>query len=205
MSRTIGDRGRPGCLPWSRHPLISDHVRLRDPAGYHGRAHESLRRLIVFCGNLGDDVSLPLTGFGFLTILRQLEHTIGAEVYWQTVVIRGCTEESRLPNLPDVAAIEAFRQQTASGTRSFLEHATEAELNAPRGMISDPGPHAVAPAGGCDHARCDAHLQPPRAGTGDVPHHRANRTTNTILIIRWIERATRSSKTCWWSVLKESP
>ena len=106
----------------------------------HGRAHESLRRLIVFCGNLGEDeLRTPLTGFGFPTILRQLEHTIGAEVYWQTVVTKGYTEESRLPNLPDVAAIEAFRQQTASGTRSFLERATEAELNAPREMISDPG------------------------------------------------------------------
>ena len=106
----------------------------------HGRAHESLRRLIAFCGQLTDEEqhrSIP--GFGFPTIHGQLEHTIGAEVYWQTVLIRGYTEESRLPNLPDVAAIEAFRQQTASGTRSFLERATEADLNAPREMISDPG------------------------------------------------------------------
>jgi uncharacterized damage-inducible protein DinB len=106
----------------------------------HGRAHESLRRLIVFCGSLSEDeLRTPLAGFGFPTILRQLEHTIGAEVYWQTVVIRGYTEESRLAELPDVAAIEAFRQQTASGTRSFLERATETELNAAREMTSDPG------------------------------------------------------------------
>ena len=106
----------------------------------HGRAHESLRRLIVFCGSLGEDeLRTPLAGFGFPTILRQLEHTIGAEVYWQTVATRGYTEESQMPNLPDVAAIEAFREQTASATRSFLERATEAELNAPREMISDPG------------------------------------------------------------------
>jgi uncharacterized damage-inducible protein DinB len=106
----------------------------------HGRAHESLRRLILFCGNLSEEeLRTPLTGFGFPTILRQLEHTIGAEVYWQTVVIRGYTEESRRPHLPDVAAIEAFRQQTASATRSFLERATASELHAPREMISDPG------------------------------------------------------------------
>jgi len=55
----------------------------------HARAHESLRRLIVFCGNLTDvELRQPLTGFGFSTILGQLEHTIGAEVYWQTVVTR---------------------------------------------------------------------------------------------------------------------
>jgi hypothetical protein len=56
----------------------------------HARAHESLRRLIVVCGGLtSDELLRPLTGFGFPTVLGQLEHTIGAEVYWQTVVLRG--------------------------------------------------------------------------------------------------------------------
>jgi uncharacterized damage-inducible protein DinB len=106
----------------------------------HARAHESLRRLIAFCGRLKDvELRRPLTGFGFSTILGQLEHTIGAEVYWQTVVIRGYTEEAKLPSLQDVAAMEAFRQQTASATRSYLDGAGVAELNSPRQMISDPG------------------------------------------------------------------
>jgi uncharacterized damage-inducible protein DinB len=106
----------------------------------HARAHESLRRLIAFCGGLTeDDLRQPVKGFGFPTILGQLEHTLGAEVYWQTVVIRGYTEEATLPPLRDVAAVEAFRQQTAATTRSYLEGAGEAELNAPRVMISDPG------------------------------------------------------------------
>lgn len=106
----------------------------------HARAHESLRRLMVFCGGLTEDeLRRPVTGFGFPTVLRQLEHTIGAEVYWQTVVTRGYTEEATLPTLLDVAAIEAFRQQTAATTRSYLERASEAELNSPRVMISDPG------------------------------------------------------------------
>lgn len=106
----------------------------------HARAHESLRRLLVFCGGLTDsELRRPLHGFGFPTVHRQLEHTIGAEVYWQTVVTRGYTEEATLPNLPDVAAMEAFRSQTATATRSYLERATDAELNAPRRMISDPG------------------------------------------------------------------
>jgi uncharacterized damage-inducible protein DinB len=106
----------------------------------HARAHESFRRLMVFCGSLTqDELRRPLHGFGFPTILRQLEHTIGAELYWQTVVSRGYTEEATLPPLPDVAAIEAFRQQTAATTRSYLERAGEAELNSARVMISDPG------------------------------------------------------------------
>jgi uncharacterized damage-inducible protein DinB len=69
----------------------------------------------------------------------QLEHTIGAELYWQTVVIRGYSEEATMPVLPDLAAIEAFREQTASVTRAYLERASEAELNTTRLMISDPG------------------------------------------------------------------
>jgi uncharacterized damage-inducible protein DinB len=106
----------------------------------HARAHESLRRLIVLCGTLTDDeLRRPLTGFGFPTVFRQLEHTIGAEVYWQTVVTRGYTEEATLPDLPDVAAMESFRQHTASVTRSYLDGASEAELNSERQMISDPG------------------------------------------------------------------
>ena len=106
----------------------------------HGRAHESLRRLLVFCGNLTDvELSQPLTGFGFSTILGQLEHTIGAEVYWQTVVTQGYTEEAQLPSLTDIASLEAFRQQTASATRAYLNGASEAELNASRQMITDPG------------------------------------------------------------------
>ncbi len=106
----------------------------------HTRAHESLRRLIVFCGSLTvDELRQPLTGFGFPTVLRQLEHAIGAEVYWQRVVTSGYTDEATLPNLPDMAAMEAFRQETASTTRAYLDRASEAELNSPRQMISDPG------------------------------------------------------------------
>ena len=106
----------------------------------HARAHESLRRLIVFCGGLTDDeLRRPLSGFGFPTVLIQLEHTIGSEVYWQTVLIRGYTEEATMPLLPHLAAMEAFRQETAAATRAYLEGASEAELNSPRVMISDPG------------------------------------------------------------------
>jgi len=106
----------------------------------HRRAHGSLRCLIAFCSTLTfDDLHRPLSGFGFPTVLQQLEHTIGAEVYWQTVITRGYSEEATMPALPDLAAIEAFREETAGVTRSYLERATEAELNTPRLMISDPG------------------------------------------------------------------
>ena len=55
------------------------------------------------------------------------------------MVTRGYTEEATLPELPDAAALEAFRQQTAFVTRSYLERVSEVELNSRRQMISDPG------------------------------------------------------------------
>jgi uncharacterized damage-inducible protein DinB len=106
----------------------------------HGRAHESLRRLIELCGRLTEDeLRRPLHGFGFPTVLGQLQHTIGAELYWQTVVIRGYDQEATLPDLSRLAAIEAFRQDTASTTQGYLARASGAELNTSRAMISDPG------------------------------------------------------------------
>jgi uncharacterized damage-inducible protein DinB len=106
----------------------------------HARAHQSLRGLIAFCGTLtSDELRRSLPGFGFPTIMRQLVHTIDAEVYWQTVVTRGYSEEAVIPEMPDLAAIEAFREQTAAVTRAYLEGASAAELNTRRQMISDPG------------------------------------------------------------------
>jgi uncharacterized damage-inducible protein DinB len=106
----------------------------------HARAHESLRRLIVHCGTLDDGaLGQPIPGFGFATVLRQLAHTIGAELYWQTVLIEGYHTEATLPDLSTLAALEAFRLQTAATTRRYLAQASPAELNTPRTMVSDPG------------------------------------------------------------------
>jgi uncharacterized damage-inducible protein DinB len=106
----------------------------------HQRAHESFRRLVAFCGALTEDeLRRPLAGFGFPAVLRQLEHTIAAELYWQTVITRGYSTNLELPALPDLTAIEAFRHRTAETTRDYLSSASDATLNAPRLMVSDPG------------------------------------------------------------------
>jgi len=42
-------------------------------------------------------------------------------------VKRGYTEKATLPPLQDLGAMEAFRRQTASATRSYLGRAGEAE------------------------------------------------------------------------------
>jgi hypothetical protein len=148
---------------YNRHSLLD----------MHARGHESLRRLIVFCGSLtADELRRPLPGFGFPTILGQFEHTIGAEVYWQTVVMRGYTEEATLPKLPDVAAIEAFRQQTASRDPLVSRSRQRGRIEFAARDDQRSGPDAAAPAGGCDHACRDPHLQPSGTGTRDVPHDR---------------------------------
>lgn len=106
----------------------------------HSRAHDSLRRLIVSCASLGDEkLRRPVPGFGFDTVRRQLEHTIGAELYWQTVLTEGYHTEATLPDVSTLAALEAFRADRAARTRAYLEQASDAEVNTPREMVSDPG------------------------------------------------------------------
>ena len=106
----------------------------------HARAHASFARLVALCGEMpGQLMTMPVAGFGFPTILRQLAHTAGAELYWQTVVTRGYHVEAVLPDLSTIAAVGAFRREVAATTRAYLESASEAELNTPRLMTSDPG------------------------------------------------------------------
>lgn len=106
----------------------------------HARAHESLRRLIEFCGVLTEDeLRKPINGFGLPTVLNQFTHTIGAELYWQTVVIRGYEQEPTLPDLSGLDLVESLRQQTAATTRGYLDRSSAAELNTARVMIVDPG------------------------------------------------------------------
>lgn len=106
----------------------------------HARAHESLRRLMTHCGTLTtEELVTPISGFGFRTVRRQLEHTIGAELYWQIVLTRGYHEEATLPDVSTLAALEAFRSEVAAVTRAYLAGASADELNSMRTVVSDPG------------------------------------------------------------------
>jgi hypothetical protein len=101
------------------------------------------------------------------------------------VVTRDYSEEATMSTLRDLAAIEAFRQQTASATRSYLERATGAKLNTPPRMISDPG-HTSAPAGGCDRAVV-THIFNHQGQVLAMCRGMGNRTTRSIWIIRSID------------------
>jgi uncharacterized damage-inducible protein DinB len=104
------------------------------------RAHESLRRLIGFLARLSEEeLQRELPGFGIPTIIRQLRHTISAEQYWQTVIIRGYTEEAEPPTAFSLAELEQYRQETFATTKAYLESANAEELNGRREMFVDPG------------------------------------------------------------------
>jgi len=84
----------------------------------HGRAHESFRRLIAFCGDLTDDeLHRPLTGFGFPTGLSQLEHTIGAEV-WAGMPSAEVSGAGRRQCRPNSSSIGTTKSGTPSTSRS---------------------------------------------------------------------------------------
>ncbi len=63
-------------------------------------------------------------------------------------------------------------EQTARTTRSYLERATEAELNTRRWTISDPGQTRLLRPANVIIAHRHAHLQLPGTSAGDVPQHR---------------------------------
>lgn len=106
----------------------------------HSRAQRNLHKLLGFCATLPPEaLSARLPGFGFPTIMLQLEHTIGAEWYWQTVITTGYNEEVTMPDLPDLSVMEDFRQRIAAVTQEYLRGASDSELNTLREMVSDPG------------------------------------------------------------------
>ncbi|MCC7479886.1 hypothetical protein IT575_15710 [bacterium] len=106
----------------------------------HARAQRNLHALIGFCATLpAEALTTRLPGFGFPTIMIQLEHIIGSEWYWQLVLTSGYNEEVTHPELPNLGAVEAFRQRIAAGTQEYLLGAGEDELNTLREMVSDPG------------------------------------------------------------------
>jgi uncharacterized damage-inducible protein DinB len=105
----------------------------------HERAHRSLQKLLRHCGELNPgEFERELPGFGYPSVRLQLEHVIGAEEYWISVVRARYDggEDSR--QCPTVEALETYRRDVADVTAEYLHHASEAELNTPREMRTWP-------------------------------------------------------------------
>lgn len=97
----------------------------------HDRCHRSLAGVVDHCRGLTpDQLDRSIEGFGYATIREQLQHAIGAERYWISVV-RDAMDASEDP--ADAASIDTLASFRAA-TRAYLRDASKAELNEPRAM-----------------------------------------------------------------------
>ncbi len=103
----------------------------------HERCHRSLQRYLEHCQALSDaELDRELEGFGYPTVRSQLQHAIGAERYWVSV-IRDCMDSSEdEADALSVDALERFRQSVFELTRTWLGATPNEELTTPRMMTT---------------------------------------------------------------------
>jgi uncharacterized damage-inducible protein DinB len=105
----------------------------------HERGQRSLQKLLRHCMHLSaEELDRELPGFGYATVRQQLEHLMGAQEYWISVVQGRFTGDVDDPHCPTAEALEAYRKQVAEVTEAYLRSSTEAELNDPRPMRTWP-------------------------------------------------------------------
>ncbi|MHC4451693.1 MAG: DinB family protein [Planctomycetota bacterium] len=102
---------------------------------FHERCHRSLRRYLEHCQLLSDEeLDRELEGFGYPTVREQLQHAIGAERYWVSV-LRDCMDPSEADAV-SIEALENFRQSVFEVTRTWLGATPDEELTPPRMMAT---------------------------------------------------------------------
>jgi uncharacterized damage-inducible protein DinB len=105
----------------------------------HDRAHRSLQKLIRHCAELSaEDLNRELPGFGYPNVREQLEHAIGAEEYWISVVKGTYAGGEDAETCPTVDALENYRARVTEATAEYLRQASEQELNTAREMMTWP-------------------------------------------------------------------
>ena len=106
----------------------------------HERGHRSLRLLLGHCEQLtSEEFNRELPGFGYATVRLQLEHLIGAEDYWVSVIQGRFRDDAPEVECPSTAALETYRIRVAQTTDEYLRQASEEELNTAREMWTWPG------------------------------------------------------------------
>lgn len=106
----------------------------------HARAHTNLIKLLEHCRQFTpEELHRELDGFGYPTLQLQLHHIIEAEDWW-IGVLQGRIEQidTRLVHTT-IPQLEAYREQVAAGTATYLAGTADAELNRPRPLLVDPG------------------------------------------------------------------
>jgi uncharacterized damage-inducible protein DinB len=113
-----------------------------DPAAIldlHKRGQRSLQKLLLHCGALSaEEWNRELPGFGYGTVRQQLEHMIGAEEYWVSVIRGRYAGGEDSTECPTMAEMESYRLRVAEETEEYLRQASEAELNTAREMRTWP-------------------------------------------------------------------
>jgi uncharacterized damage-inducible protein DinB len=103
----------------------------------HERGHRSLRKLLAVCGELPAELlNRELAGFGYPTVSLQLHHVIGGEEYWVGVIHGKMLVDENEADYASIAALEAYRARVTEVTRSYLQSASESELNTAREMVT---------------------------------------------------------------------
>jgi uncharacterized damage-inducible protein DinB len=103
----------------------------------HQRTHSSLAKLMTHCAGFSQaELTRELDGFGYPTILRQLDHVIGGEEYWIRVPCGLPLELDRDENQLSLAALQADRERVAGITAQYLRGASNEELNTRRKMTT---------------------------------------------------------------------
>jgi uncharacterized damage-inducible protein DinB len=105
----------------------------------HQRSQRSLRGLIAHCESLSfEEFARDLPGFGYPAVRVQLAHLIGVQEYWIGVLQGRYDVTEDEPLFAAISEIEDYRQRVALITSTYLQGASEAELNTARRMMTWP-------------------------------------------------------------------
>ena len=103
----------------------------------HERTHRSLGKLLDHCAGLSpEELGRELEGFGYPTILEQLQHVIGAERYWIGVLQGEMLTDEVEADHANLDALRVFRERVVADTVAVLEGASDEELNTRRPMTT---------------------------------------------------------------------
>jgi len=87
----------------------------------HERGQRSLQKLLLHCGQLNaEELDRELPGFGYPNVRQQLEHVIGAQEYWISVVQGRFTGEFSSTEYPTVEALGGLPQGGRGSDRARI-------------------------------------------------------------------------------------
>ncbi len=99
----------------------------------HDRTHGCLRRLMAHLASFSlDELRQTQEGFGYSTILEQLQHAIGAERYWMGVLRSEMLVDEDENDRVSLDTLEAFRARVAKDTQTLLLNMSSRDLDTPR-------------------------------------------------------------------------